>query len=264
MSKYDNLQQSIKTFDSSPIFAPYSKVVITVSDTEMYSAGDDTGRTLSFENPWGTQRMADNLLLQIQSYQYQPFTANGALMSPAVELGDGITVNNVKSRVFTQSITFGTMFMSDISAPEGEEIDHEYPYFSSKDRKVQRQLSGVKSTQTTQATDIQNRVPKVGGSEDKLSWSISEAAWILKAAGQILLQASEAGGTFGGNVYAGQILHGDTYGNLSGDAISDRSVAIEKLSEALQSVLQGVTKQSVEIQKADGTTTTLNYLAWEV
>ena len=270
MSDYTDIRKSMKTFDSSPVFDPYSMVIITVSDSEVYFAGDDTGRILRVENPWGTQRMADNLLLQIKGYQYQPFSATGALLSPSAELGDGIIINGIKSRIFTQDITFGSMFTSDISAPEGEELDHEYPYFSSKERKVQRQLSNVKHTQNSQAESIQSRVPSYGGNSEELHWGINELAWLIKSADTILFSASKtalfirAEGVFSGDTYAGKILHGNDYGTLSGKALTDASVSVDKLEPALAALLKGVSKKSINITDDTGAATTINYLAWEV
>ena len=193
MSRYEDIKRSVRDFDSAPEFDPYSKVVITVSSNEQYVAGNDTGRTLSLECPWGTQRMANNLLLQIQGYKYQPFTANGALVSPAVELGDGITVNGIRSRVFTQDLVFNNLLPSKIEAPEGEELDHEYPYFSSRDRRVQRQLSNVQQNQNSQAEQLEAKLPKVGGSADVFGWTANEAGWTLSVGGVAVLKIDATG-----------------------------------------------------------------------
>lgn len=153
-----NIGKKVVRFDSSPQFDPFTKIIVKRSDTEVYVAGDDTGRTLTIECPWGTQRIADGLLLQIQGYAYQPFAATGALVSPAAELGDGIIVNGLESRLYSQDITFGPMGASNISAPDGEEIDHEYPYLPSQDRKSQREISNIKATQSDQYTELNSRI----------------------------------------------------------------------------------------------------------
>ena len=193
MSKYENIHKSVRKFESSPLFDPYSKVVIRVSDSEQYIAGVDLGRTLSVDCPWGTQRMADNLLLQIWGYQYQPFTAEQALLGPATELGDGVTVNGVKSRVFVQQIEFSNLLASKIAAPEGEELDHEYPYFSTQERRFKRQLSSVQSTQTDQSAQIDLKVPKVGGNADTFGWTANDAGWQLSVNKQVVFKVDEDG-----------------------------------------------------------------------
>lgn len=260
------------SFDSSPVFDPYSRVVINVPDGASYVAGDSTGRTLTLECPWGTQRMADNLLLQVRGYAYQPFTATGALVSPAVELGDGISVNGVRSRIFSQDITFGTMFSSDIAAPESEEIDHEYPYFSSQSRKVQRQISNVRSNQADQANELGNKLDQVGGDAGTFGWTANATSWLLSAVNRIVFMANESGlqidasGIFSGTTYAGKIQHGDGYGSLTGAALTDATVTYAKLAKDvtdLIGLLQGVSRETTTVTTEDGQTKTINYLAWK-
>ena len=153
-----DIEKRVARIDSSPKFAPFTRIVIKRSDKDAFTAGDDSGRTLTVVCPWGTQRIADGLLLQIRGYAYQPFEAMGAIISPAAELGDGIQVNGLESRIYSQTITFGPLFISDISAPDGEEIDHEYPYYSSQERKSQREIAGVKAAQSNQYSELAGRI----------------------------------------------------------------------------------------------------------
>ena len=136
-----NILRSMESFEKSEQFDGFSKVVITVSDEIEYSSGDDTGRTLTLNCPWGTQEIADNILQSIKGFQYQPMTANGALVEPSAEIGDGISANGVYSGIYSLGIKFNSNFPSDISAPADEEIDEEFPYKSStKNRPNERSL----------------------------------------------------------------------------------------------------------------------------
>lgn len=141
----------MRSFDSAPQFDGFSKVVIVVSEDVEHSAGTDTGRTLTITNPWGTQQMANNILSKIKGHQYQPYTATDAIIDPAAELGDGITVNNVYSGIYTQKIKFGPMLTATVSAPEDEETDHEYPYKSKQERTVTRNLRNLTTELRVQA-----------------------------------------------------------------------------------------------------------------
>lgn len=123
---------------SSPEFSGYSKVVITAAEGVEYSAGTDTGRTLHLSCPWATQVTADSLLQSIQGFQYQPYAATRALLDPAVELGDGITIDDLYSGVYTLTTHYGGLCRADVAAPSDEEVDHEYPYVARSERLVQR------------------------------------------------------------------------------------------------------------------------------
>ena len=92
LSDTTNLRRSVSSLEKQDVFDGYTKVVISVSDDVEYSAGTDTGRTMTLVCPWGTQAMAETLLSRVRGFQYQPFTAYGAHLDPSVELGDGVTV----------------------------------------------------------------------------------------------------------------------------------------------------------------------------
>ena len=82
------------------MFSPFSGVRLIAGKNEdgssiIYRAGDDSGRVLEFENPWGSQQMADDVLSRIRGYEYKPFRATGAIMNPAAELGDAISVGDI-------------------------------------------------------------------------------------------------------------------------------------------------------------------------
>ena len=84
-----NVRKSLSSLEKQDTFNGYSKVVVVVSDEMEYSAGTDSGRTLTLDCPWGTQKMAEDILSRIQGFQYQPYTADGAHIDPAAEIGDG-------------------------------------------------------------------------------------------------------------------------------------------------------------------------------
>ena len=118
-----NILRSMESFDKAEQFDGFSRVVIIVSDEIEYSSGNDTGRTLTLNCPWGTQEIADNILQSIKGFQYQPMTANGALVDPSAEIGDGISANGVYSGIYSIGVKFNSNLPSDISAPSDEEID---------------------------------------------------------------------------------------------------------------------------------------------
>ena len=80
MSSSVNVLRNMVSFDKAEQFDGYSKVIIIVSDEIEYSAGTETGRTLTLNCPWGTQEMANNILESIKGFQYQSMTADDALI----------------------------------------------------------------------------------------------------------------------------------------------------------------------------------------
>ena len=227
MSDVTYVGKKIKRFHSSPQFDGFSRVVITVSDDVKYSAGTDSGRTLTLVCPWGTQKMAQDILDNIQGFQYQPYTAEGALLDPAAELGDGITANNIYGGIYSQSIKFGPRLTATVSAPTEEELDHEYPYVPKQERKVTRNLrqltselrvqAGLISAEVAerkseteklsaelkvQAGQISAKVEKTGGNFSSFGWSLDDSSWTIKANSTDVLKATKNGLEIYGKVTA--------------------------------------------------------------
>lgn len=151
MSNTVYIGKQVRSFDSSPQFEGYTRVVITVSDDSEIAVGTDTGRTLTLHCPWATEEMANDILESIRGFKYQPYTASDALLDPAAELGDGVTVNDVYGGIYKRETKFGPLCTASISAPAEEEIDHEYPYVSPQERQVTRQFANVYTTFTVHA-----------------------------------------------------------------------------------------------------------------
>lgn len=181
MSDAVNILRSMESFDKAEQFDGFSKVVIIVSDEVEYSSGDDTGRTLTLNCPWGTQEIADNILQSVKGFQYQPMTANGALVDPSAEIGDGISANGVYSGIYSLGIKFNSNLPSDISAPADEEIDEEFPYKSKQERKVERQNREIRASLSVQADRITQEVTERKSQTEELRATLNVHAQQIDA-----------------------------------------------------------------------------------
>ena len=145
------LRRAARNIEESPEYEPFSKVRIIVGQDEqgnqlVYEAGEDTWRTLEIENPWGTQAMADAIYSRVKGYAYKPYRADGAILNPAAELGDAVSVGEVYSFIAEAETSFTSLMTASISAPEDSDIDHEYPYETKESREVSRRINGVKTS----------------------------------------------------------------------------------------------------------------------
>ena len=141
-----NVMKRATSLDASPPFGGYSKVIIHISDESSITVGTDTGRTLEITNPFGTQQMAESILSKLQRYNYQPYEATGALLDPAAEIGDAVTVGSVYGGIYQRSTNFSRLMASNIAAPMDEEIDHEFAFVSPQERKFSREIGDMQST----------------------------------------------------------------------------------------------------------------------
>lgn len=182
----------VSTVDVSPAFDAYSKVIIHISDDTQVVAGNDSGRTLEIDNPFGNQEMADRMLASLQGFQYRPYTANGALLDPAAEIGDALSTETSYGGIYTRSRNFGRLMKADVSAPTDEEIDHEYKFESPTERKFKRTVGEVKASilLTNERIDLEVSERKAQG--DSLSSQLSLTASAITAEVQ---RATQAEGT---------------------------------------------------------------------
>nr|DAQ20568.1 MAG TPA: hypothetical protein [Caudoviricetes sp.] len=151
---------------------PYSKVTVT-DGTNSYTSGDDTGRELTVNVPLlpsiKGDTLAANILAAVKNYRYQPYEAAGALLDPAAELGDGVTVGGIYGGIHAKTTTFSRLFRATVSAPAEEEIDNEYPYLSAQERDAVRQKK-----QTAQNTaDIATNTSDIEANADDIAANAS-------------------------------------------------------------------------------------------
>ena len=172
MSDKVYLGQNASDLDYDEKAPKISRVNLAVDSDHIYTSGDDTGRTLEVSCPWGSQAMADSILAKVSGIEYQPYEASDALLDPATEIGDGITLGGVYSVLAQSYVSLDKQCASNISAPYTDEIDDEYPYKTPEQRKTERQLAQTRSLITKTAEEIKLEVQGLNGKYTKLSQTV--------------------------------------------------------------------------------------------
>lgn len=242
MSSSVNILRNMVSFDKAEQFDGFSKVVIIVSDEIEYSAGNETGRTLTLNCPWGTQEIANNILQSIKGFQYQPMTAENALVDPSVEIGDGISANGVYSGVYSLETKFNSNLPTTVSAPADEELYEEHTYVSKTEREVTRKFldfqsqfriqdgkisaeveerksdtKSIRATLEVQADQITAKVSKNDGSSSTFGWALETASWRIFSGSNTVLKADKNGLEVKGVIRA-------TSGEIGGFKITSNSL----------------------------------------
>ena len=135
-----------------------TRVVLVVDSDHVYTAGDDTGRTIEREIPWGSQEMADSLLRKLSGVVYKPFNAEKAMISPAFEIGDPVTVGGVYSRIIGADINYGISGLVDLYAPDLDVTEDEYPSEKTQQSSIERQLASTRSLISKTSEEIRLEV----------------------------------------------------------------------------------------------------------
>lgn len=280
------------TVHFSDITSPKSGDVITVTKTtvdgsvEVVADLARSGSTLSANcplvKPSDRQTVADNLLKRVYGFTYQPYSAKGAYMNPAAEIGDAITAYNVFSGLFEQNTTFNRLFLSDIGSAISEEAAVEMKYEMNTDRRYNRKLAEtaaqfaimsdrISSFVTNQAfqaaldvmaNQISAKVSGTGGNTNSFAWSLSTDGFTLYANGAQVFKCDQNGitvngtGTFTGEIYAANIRSDAVNGyggSFSGGGITPASIEPAQCSEGVVQSLGYADFYGAAIQRGTST-----------
>ena len=193
-----HLGQAAKNIKSTPSYQPYSKVRIIVGEDEngtqlVYEAGNDSARIMEITNPYGTQAMANAILNRLRGYQYRPYNADGVMLNPASELGDGIAfAGDVYSFIASAETTLSPIMSANVAAYEDGEVDHEYPYESPESKEIIRKFNGLETSFIVQLGLVESRIADTYETKsDAGSMRQSLETKISQTKNDILLYASQ-------------------------------------------------------------------------
>lgn len=113
-----------------------SKVALTLDDEHGYTAGDDSGYTLTAACLYADQAAADRALGRLRKVRYDPAEVTGAVFNPLLELGDALYSGGNLFRVYRMEIDYDVLFVADLAAPIDGDVEHEIPYQTSTERLV--------------------------------------------------------------------------------------------------------------------------------
>lgn len=210
MAETLNVLKRFSSFDISPEQNVYDGVIIHTGlqtddgeDIDYVAGNQDGNNVLTIKNEWGTQEQANAIFADLQNakFRYRPYTATDAHIDPAAELGDGVNISDVYSGIYAKATTFGKLMTSDISAPSGEEIKHEFNTVEPTQRQYTRFTKQVRSQLVITATQIAAEVEERRKQGEELRSSIVQTASAIRA--EVVSKSSDNGrNTFGWNLTA--------------------------------------------------------------
>lgn len=238
MNQKHFLGKRVSSFEKLDSIGPITGVAIIVDeDTEIFY-GTDSGYVFELECPYGTETMAKNILADISGRTYIGYEAEGALLSPDAELGDGVTVSGIYSVLAHKTVTFGPSHSANISAPSTGEIEHEYPYLGSVERTVNRKIAQTRSLITKTAeeislevSDLADQYTKVSVTLDGLTVTDPNGTTVVRgdmiATDNLYVNAANVTGTLTANQInlTGAITFDDLNDDVSGSITNAQSTA---------------------------------------
>lgn len=215
--------QSIQQLNSSPDWGSYSKVILRTGDGEGYEAGDDSGLTLEADCPYANQAIADAVLASLQGESYKPYDGSGAYITPAAEIGDGMSSDGFYSGIYSLSRKFSKISAADIAAPTDTEVQHEFQYVTQSDRRFTRKMKEISAEFAVMADEISAKVSQTGGDNSSFGWSMKVDGMKWYADGSQVMKVDKNGLEVTGTIKGGSVLTGNLY--IGGTSIDDKIAA---------------------------------------
>jgi len=204
---------------AAPAFPACTGVRFLLDNDQELFAGDETGYVYEINCPFATQAAADRLLTKMQGFVYRPFAAEAAVINPACELGDTLEIpdglgGTFLTGLFSSNLVFDSLCAASVSAPEDEELDHEYPYIPATERSFTRRIQNVQSELTLQAQQIAAKVSRTGGDPSSFGWYLDADKFELRSNGSVVMLVNANGLSVDGIINA-------LSGNIGGCTIED-------------------------------------------
>lgn len=204
---------------------PITKVELLDENGDVVGvSGSDTGRTLTALNPDGTDAMAAAILKKVSSYKHIGYEGSSALLDPAVELGDAVTVDGFYLPLIALDVTFDPMLAPDISAPDADEIDDEYPYKSPTQRQIERNMAKARSLITKTSEEIMLKVEGLDGKYTEVKTTL-DGLTVTDASGTTKINGSSIKTD---NLY---VAAANITGTLTADQIQTGSIRVGDLKD---------------------------------
>ena len=250
---------------------PITKVELLDENGDVVGvSGSDTGRTLTALQPDGTNAMAAAILAKVSGYKHIGYEGSEALLDPAVELGDAVTVDGLCVPLIALDMTFDPMLAPNISAPDADEIDDEYPYKSPTQRQIERNMAKTRSLITKTSDEIMLKVEGIDGKYTEVKTTldgltVTDASGTTKINGSsiktdnLYVDAANITGTLTadqiqtGSIRVGDLKDGSNYAtktyvdNNAGLSASEVNSAIETYIDGTSITAEKLRGRTVEL-----------------
>lgn len=211
-----------------------TNIDVTISNLHIRADQDTPTTTFTASCPWATPAIARQVLNSLDSFHYRPYQAKGARLNPITELGDNVVIDYTGYGLYSQTAKYSSELVSDISAPFEEEIDHEYPYEKSTERRFKREVRTLRAELSIATDQIDAKVSSVEGSQATFGWTLQKDNFTVYAGGRSVLKVTQSGAEISGRVVATSGTIGgceiDTNGHLQVGSANIREINADRIN----------------------------------
>lgn len=178
---------------------------VTISNIRIY-VDDDSETTLVANCPFADDATARRVLNSLSGFHYRPYKATGARLDMKAEFGDTVQIDGLGYGLYSQTINFGSECVSNLSAPADQEMEHEFPYVPSTERKFRREVATLRAEIDIRSGEIEakveQRVPSEYGNPNSFGWKLQSDNFTVYSNGQTVLKVTQGGAEISGKVVA--------------------------------------------------------------
>ena len=247
------LGRRLEEFSPGIASKPITKVELLDENGDVVGvSGSDTGRTLTALQPDGTNAMAAAILAKVSGYKHIGYDGSKALLDPAVELGDAVTVDGLYVPLIALDMTFDPMLAPNISAPDADEIDDEYPYKSPTQRQIERNMAKTRSLITKTSEEIMLKVEGIDGKYTEVKTTldgltVTDQSGTTKIKGSSIETESIAANSISADKL--NLTGAITFGDLDADAQNSINTANSNAITAITAAGNAQTAANGAVQK---------------
>lgn len=166
------LGENVADLNIQKPFEQYSKVIFNFENNDgensYVEAGSDGGQVLeltiqALTDSTYAQEIAENVLNVLKTKDHKPYDATDAMLDPAFELGDAVTLPELYTVIGSSDEICDSLYSASISAKGRDETEDEFIYKTQSDKNIQRQLA---KTRASLRIDVDRIALEVSGKID--------------------------------------------------------------------------------------------------
>ncbi len=236
-----------------------SRVTMTDDNDETYTAGDDTGFELTFDNPFADQTVVDDVCEKLSGVAYTPYRVDVARADPLLELGDTVAVtkkdgSTVCVWLAAVDISCNVGCTCTLEAQAEQDAEEEFPYKTTAELRESRSIRANKSyygTSLNKAEGLVIRRIKDGTEEARVTFNADEMAFYQGNTPVLYFDAVEQTWRMSASVEI-EVKNEDGESTTLSVLANGLSSEVTDLQKGYSSLQQSADEMSVQIQDVSG------------
>lgn len=236
-----------------------SRVTMTSDNDETYTAGDDTGYEIAFDNPLTDQTVVDDVYKKLSGVKYIPYRVNSARINPLVELADTVAITKKDGSVVcvwlaAMDVSCNIGYTCTLEAQAEQDVEEEFPYKTASELRESRSVRTNKSyfgTSLNKAEGLVIRRIKNNAEEARVTFNADEMAFYQGNTPVLYFDAVEQTWRMSASV---EIEVTDSDGETTTLSVLANGLSSEvvDLQKGFSSLQQSADEMSVQIQDVSG------------